>query len=586
MSATKKEVLKCAFWAMALLAALFGLAAACSAAPVLYDFYADWCGPCQSMTATVDSLVAEGYAVQRVNIDRQPELAAKYSVQSIPCFVWLESGREVDRIIGITTKERLKWHGAPVVKERERVGVPHPAWHYDKVRPSVVRIVCREVEAITKGSGVVVRWGRQVVILTARHVVKDAKDVRVRLSTGTTIRVRVAKMDPAWDCAVLIPLDPIDVQPAEFAWGVAAKFSDGDRLESCGFGPDDKFAVNSGLFKGYRRSTRNIKTGPDDWFILSGHARPGDSGGPVFDTKGRVAGILWGTDGEEVVCVQPGRLHLVLNETFKTHQSREPTPPMPGPVDEDDGWYPAQPRAACGPGCDCEKSAVGGQKRPILPGNRALQEDKRIEQEIAALRAEIAALAQKPQAGTDPSLIAAIQQQQARIDALEQAKGKDAAKPAEKSPGNKLEQKLDDFLHKLPIQGPITKLEEKQLESEHPLQRFFGANTAIVLLTLVGVGLLLGVVLVLHAIYKAAHAHIAAITAKEAAIPVVGKYLAAGTAALDTFNTNQVDPKLTGLLDGLHAKLTALEAKVAPPAATPPATPAVVINTPAATATK
>jgi hypothetical protein len=263
--------------------------------------------------------------------------------------------------------------------------------------------------------------------------------------------------------------------------------------------------------------------------------------------------------------------------------SQPPLPRMVTPVD-DDGWRPA----GCGPECtDCQPATRGGaQKQPILPYRKAeAAMEQKLEQQIAELRGQIAsiqaAIANAPKGSQpDPQVLNGLSDLNNRLATLE-SKKPDAVQ--DKSPGNKLEQKLDDFLHKLPIQGPLTKLEEKQLESEHPLQRFFGANTAIVLLTLVGVGLLLGVVLVLHAIYKAAHAHIAAITAKEAAIPVVGKYLAAGTAALDTFNTNQVDPKLTGLLDSLHAKLTALEAKVAPPTATQPtAAPAITVNVPAA----
>ena len=47
---------------------------------------------------------------------------------------------------------------------------------------------------------------------------------------------------------------------------------------------------------------------------MSGPARPGDSGGPIFNARGRVVGILWGTDGQTTIGVQVGRLHIVLKE--------------------------------------------------------------------------------------------------------------------------------------------------------------------------------------------------------------------------------------------------------------------------------
>jgi len=74
---------------------------------VFYDFYADWCAPCRAMDPTIQELVARGYPVEKVNIDRNPQLAAQYGVQSIPCYVMVVDGREVDRVLGGTTLSRL-----------------------------------------------------------------------------------------------------------------------------------------------------------------------------------------------------------------------------------------------------------------------------------------------------------------------------------------------------------------------------------------------------------------------------------------------------------------------------------------------
>jgi hypothetical protein len=112
-------------------------------------------------------------------------------------------------------------------------------------------------------------------------------------------------------------------------------FSGGERLESAGYGPDGQLAVNSGLFQGYRR-TMQTPNGPDDWMVISGHARGGDSGGPIFNSNGKVVGVLWGTDGAEVVGVQAGRLHVLLDEAVpqlveqKGILQRQPMSPKTG----------------------------------------------------------------------------------------------------------------------------------------------------------------------------------------------------------------------------------------------------------------
>ena len=74
---------------------------------VLLDFSADWCAPCRSMEPTIQRLQEAGYPVRRVNVDQSPDLARHFSVGPIPCFVLVKDGREVQRVVGATSFDRL-----------------------------------------------------------------------------------------------------------------------------------------------------------------------------------------------------------------------------------------------------------------------------------------------------------------------------------------------------------------------------------------------------------------------------------------------------------------------------------------------
>ncbi len=79
--------------------------------PVLVDFWAPWCGPCQTLGPTVAQLardVAGQARVVKVNIDEHPELAAEFGVQSIPTLVFVENGEERDRVIGLVPGDQLR----------------------------------------------------------------------------------------------------------------------------------------------------------------------------------------------------------------------------------------------------------------------------------------------------------------------------------------------------------------------------------------------------------------------------------------------------------------------------------------------
>jgi len=335
-----------------------------SPAPVLLDFYSDWCGACLGMRPSIDALISEGYEVRRINFDEQPDLAAKYGVTQLPCFVVLERNREIDRIVGATTVERLKMKMRRKMKgitekELQKTAVPHTAWRYETPaahRSAIVRIYCMQGEHTRSiGSGTLVRWNSQIVALTARHVVAAADRILVELRTKRTHVAHVLKADAVWDCAVLELTGTLEgVVPAEVEMGQKAALAEGARLESCGYGADGRLACNTGLFVGYRRPAKG-GNGCDDWMVVTGHARQGDSGGGVFNECGKLVGVLWGTDGESVACVQVGRVHAVLNAACGDNSRQPETKSLDAVV-----RHPTPP-------CNGLEGCNTAAKRPLLP---------------------------------------------------------------------------------------------------------------------------------------------------------------------------------------------------------------------------
>lgn len=78
--------------------------------PILVDFYADWCGPCQTMNPVLEAVIGElggKILLHKLNVDKHPQMAQQFGVRSIPHYILFKKGKILWRKGGIMTKRDL-----------------------------------------------------------------------------------------------------------------------------------------------------------------------------------------------------------------------------------------------------------------------------------------------------------------------------------------------------------------------------------------------------------------------------------------------------------------------------------------------
>ena len=77
---------------------------------VILDFFAEWCGPCRMLSPVLEELAESrpGVKICKVNVDEEPELAAKFNIVSIPTLIFFKDGKAVGTSIGYMEKDELE----------------------------------------------------------------------------------------------------------------------------------------------------------------------------------------------------------------------------------------------------------------------------------------------------------------------------------------------------------------------------------------------------------------------------------------------------------------------------------------------
>jgi len=74
----------------------------------VFYFTADWCQPCKKVKPVVEDMKKEGFQFQMIDADYEQLLVKRFEIKSIPTFILLEDGKEINRITGAKTREELE----------------------------------------------------------------------------------------------------------------------------------------------------------------------------------------------------------------------------------------------------------------------------------------------------------------------------------------------------------------------------------------------------------------------------------------------------------------------------------------------
>lgn len=297
---------------------------------VLLDFYSPSCGPCIQMEPTIRRLQTEGYPVQKVDVTKNPQLAARYGVSTVPSFIVQSQGRVIGRVNGATSYSRLRGMfdaaGYKLATDINRVRGQSPdtsqqKTSFSKLSPSkprtapplltkvsakmedatslrqramqaTVRLKVEDPTGYNFGTGTIIDvHGEEALILTCGHIFRDSAgkgkitvDLVAEGARGPVVGQLIAYDDSRRDIGLVAIRPGVKLEPAQVAPG-SYRATSGNRVFSigCDFGKAAKL-VESEI------TSINRYVGPSN-IEVRGRPAEGRSGGGLFSKEGYLIGV-------------------------------------------------------------------------------------------------------------------------------------------------------------------------------------------------------------------------------------------------------------------------------------------------------
>ncbi|MEM9588363.1 MAG: trypsin-like peptidase domain-containing protein [Planctomycetota bacterium] len=345
---------------------------------ILLEFSSRNCGPCRAMQPVVAEVEQSGVPVRRVDVDREPHLALRYSVRQTPTYIVINGGKEVTRLMGSQSVgqlvEALRTNPAgpliptemtrrlndPISAPRTRLapvrgGVPlarqpnattrftsttdlgfeempsrSMADAIEKARAATVRLRVHDDRGYGAGTGTIIdTHGEEALVMTCGHLFRDTQGkgkIEVDLFVGGQARTVTGTLvdydADARDIALVAVRPGMAVTPVQV---IAAGESVANGSTAFSFGCDrgDDPSRRDTRITGVNKYNQHINASNLE---IAGAPIDGRSGGGLFDERGRLIGVCNSADykGDVGIYTGPGSIHWQLDRVKLAHLYESP----------------------------------------------------------------------------------------------------------------------------------------------------------------------------------------------------------------------------------------------------------------------